>query len=220
MLDPAAARRAGARARPVRPRRHRQGCARLPPTWRRPRSRRSPMPRRSGASPRSPKPTCSTANIGRWNWPSSAQRARPAARRPGRRHHRRRRRHRRCDRRSLRHSRRGSGAARYRCCALRKRRRTAIGGSAIALACDVTDAALRARRLRRGDGDLRRRRYRCVQRRRRLAGQDRRGRRSHFAAKLRAEFLRPPASRAGRRAASCWRRAPAAACCSTCRSRR
>ena len=43
-----------------------------PPTSRRPRSRPSPTPRRSAASSRSRKPTCSTWNTGRSNRPSSA----------------------------------------------------------------------------------------------------------------------------------------------------
>jgi rhamnose utilization protein RhaD (predicted bifunctional aldolase and dehydrogenase) len=43
----------------------------MPPTLRKPRSKASPAPKRSDASPRFPKPTCSIANIGRSNWPSS-----------------------------------------------------------------------------------------------------------------------------------------------------
>ena len=42
-----------------------------PPTSPRRRSRASPAPKRSDASRRSRKPTCSIASIGRWNWPSS-----------------------------------------------------------------------------------------------------------------------------------------------------
>ena len=42
----------------------------------------------------------------------------------------------------------------------------------------------------------------------------------YLRAELRTEFLRPPDGRAKRRRASCGRREPAAACCSTCRSRR
>ena len=72
----AAARRAGAGARPVRARPHRQGRRASPPTSPRPRSKASPMPKRSAASSRSAKPTCSTANTGRWSRPSSA-RAKP-----------------------------------------------------------------------------------------------------------------------------------------------
>ena len=67
---------------------------------------------------------------------------------------------------------------------------------------------------------VRRRRHRRVERRRGLAGPHRRGRRSDAAQELRAEFLRPPARRAGRGEDHAGSRAPAAACCSTSRSRR
>ena len=50
----------------------------------------------------------------------------------------------------------------------------AIGGAALALSCDVTDDAIRARGFRQGGGDIRRRRHRGVECRRRLAGPHRR----------------------------------------------
>ncbi len=74
----------------------------------------------------------------------------------------------------------------------------AIGGTALGVRCDVTDAALGARGLRQGGRDLRRRRHRGLQCRRRLAGPHRRGRRGDAAQELRAQFLRPPAGGAGR----------------------
>ena len=64
--------------------------------------------------------------------------------------------------------------------------------------CDVTNDTV-ARRVRPGRQRLRRRRHRRLQRRRGLAGPHRRGRRRDLAQKLRAQFLRPPARRAGRR---------------------
>ena len=67
---------------------------------------------------------------------------------------------------------------------------------------------------------LRRRRHRRVERRRGVAGPHRRGRRGDPAQELRAQFLRPPARRAGGgedHAGAGHRRLPA---CSTCRSRR
>ena len=57
---------------------------------------------------------------------------------------------------------------------------------------------LGARGVRQGGRGVRRRRHRGLQRRRRLAGPHRRGRRGDAAAKLRAQFLRPPARRAER----------------------
>ena len=54
------------------------------------------------------------------------------------------------------------------------------------------------RGVRPGRRGLRRRRHRGVERGRGVAGPHRRGRRSGAARKLRAEFLRPPARRAGR----------------------
>ena len=87
-------------------------------------------------------------------------------------------------------------APRWRCSTSTRRRprqgAQAIGGTALAIGCDVTDAASRARRLRPGRRDLRRRRHRGVERRRGLAGPHRRGRRSRAAPELRAEFLCPP----------------------------
>ena len=68
-----AARRAGAGLGAVRAGREQARRHASPPTSRKPRSQASPMRRRSGASPRFRKPTCSTANIGRWNWPSWAR---------------------------------------------------------------------------------------------------------------------------------------------------
>ena len=75
----------------------------------------------------------------------------------------------------------------------------AIGGAALGIRCDVTDAASVRACLRAGRRRVRRRRYRGVECRRRLAGPDRRGRRSRAARKFRAEFLWAPARRAGRR---------------------
>ena len=60
--------------------------------------------------------------------------------------------------------------------------------------------SLGARGLRQGGGDLRRRRHRRVERGRGLAGPHRRGRRGRAAQELRAQFLRPPARGADRRA--------------------
>ena len=103
-----------------------------------------------------------------------------AARRPGRRHHRRRRRHRRGHRRAFAEAgaevalldhrcRRGAGKS------ASDRRR---GASRLPA---TSPMRLGARRLRRGGRRLRRRRYRRVECRRRLAGQDRRGRRGDLA---------------------------------------
>ena len=75
----AAARRAGAGARPVRPRPQQEGRRASPPTSPRPRSRPSPTRRRSAASSRSRKPTCSTWNTGRSSRPSSAAAEKPLA---------------------------------------------------------------------------------------------------------------------------------------------
>ena len=91
---------------------------------------------------RSPKPTCSIANIGRWNWPSSgARKDLPLAGQVAV-DHRRRRRHRRRHGPRLRRSRRRSGAARSSTpkAAQRESGKT-IGGAAHGAACDVTDAA-------------------------------------------------------------------------------
>ena len=75
----------------------------------------------------------------------------------------------------------------------------AIGSTALAVQCDVTDAAsVQAAFDQRRDA-LRRRRYRRLQCRRGVAGPHRRSGRRDFAQKLRAEFLRPSARRAGRR---------------------
>ena len=83
---------------------------------------------------------------------------------------------------------------------------TAVQAKAKTIGGDRARAALRrdrrrlgARRLRPGGGDLRRRRHRGVERRRGLAGPHRRGRRGGAAQELRAQFLRPPARRAGGR---------------------
>ena len=79
---------------------------------------------------------------------------------------------------------------------------------------------LGAEGLRQSGGAFRRRGHRGVECRRRLAGPHRRSLRRDFAQELRAEFLRASARGAGRDAASCWRKAPAGVCCSTCRNRR
>ena len=60
----------------------------------------------------------------------------------------------------------------------------AIGGAALGIRCDVTDAASVRRGFRAGRRRLRRGRYRGVECRRRLAGPDRRGRRSRAAREL------------------------------------
>ena len=137
------------------------------------------------------------ANIGRSSRPSSAA-AKEAARRPGRGHHRRRRRDRRRDREGLRGGRRRGRAARCRRRPRRRTRRKAIGGAALAVHCDVTDAASVRAAFDQVVGDLRRRRHRGVECRRGLAGPHRRGRRGDAAQELRTEFLRPPARGAGR----------------------
>ena len=154
-----------------------------PPTLRKPRSKASAMPRRSGASRRSAKPTCSISNTGRWNWPSSARAkpcrskarsrsspapAAPSARPPPR---------------FSRQAGARSGAARYRRQgrAMKKPRRSAAGAIAIHMRCHQRDFG--ARRLRSSGRRFRRRRYRDLECRRRLAGQDRRGRRGHACAR-------------------------------------
>ena len=73
-----------------------------------------------------------------------------------------------------------------------------IGGAALAIAMRRHRRRLGTRGLRAHGGRFRRRRYRHLQCRRRLAGQDRRGRRGHAAQELRIEFLRAPEGRAGR----------------------
>ncbi len=60
----------------------------------------------------------------------------------------------------------------------------AIGGAALAVRCDVTDAASVSAAFDKDRRDLRRRRHRGVERRRRLAGPHRRGRRSDAAPEL------------------------------------
>ena len=168
-----------------------------PPISPKPRSRPSPTPRPSAASSRSPRPTCSTPSIGRSSRPSSARSrtcrwparspssparpARSAQPPPGIRRGRRR----------GRAARRGS-----RCCG-RDRPRRSVRTPGVHVRrhqCDTVRAAFDQVVER-----LRRRRHRRVERRRRLAGPHRRGRRGDFAQKLRAQFLRPPARRAGRR---------------------
>ncbi len=67
------ARDPGSGSRPVRARPLARRTRRSPPISRRPRSMPSPPPRRSAASRRSARQTCSIANIGRWNRPSSAR---------------------------------------------------------------------------------------------------------------------------------------------------
>ena len=189
--------RAGAGTRPVRARAQQKDAA-SPPISQRPRSRASPMPRRSGVSARFPRPTCSTSEYWSLEQAKLGQ-AQSAARRPGRRRHRRGRRDRRRDRQGVRRGRRRSRAARYRS---RGRGRKAAGASAataLAVPCDVTDAASVQRGVRPGRARIRRRRHRRVERRRGMAGPHRRSRRSDVAQELRAEFLRPPARRAGRR---------------------
>ena len=74
----------------------------------------------------------------------------------------------------------------------------AIGGSAIAVSMRRDRCRLGARCFHPGRRRVRRRRYRDLQRRRRLAGPHRRGRRSDFAQEFRIEFLRPPKSSASR----------------------
>ena len=176
--------------------RSQEGRRASPPTSRNAPSRPSPTPRRSAASNRSPKPTCSTWNTGRSSRPSSAQRrkgrsparsrssparAAPSARRPRKPSQR-----------------AGAEVALLDLDeAAARNEAKAIGGTALAVNCDVTDAASVRRRLRQGGRDLRRRRHRGVERGRRLAGPHRRGRRGDAAQELRAEFLRPPARRAG-----------------------
>ena len=148
-------------------------------------------------SNRSAKPTCSTANTGRWSAPSSAARSElPLA---------------------------GqiavvTGAGGTIGAATAKA--FAGAGAEVAL-LDVDDSrrnrksqghrqqrargdlrrhrrGVGARGVRQGRRGIRRRRYRSLQRRRGLAGPHRRGRRGGAAAKLRAQFLRPPARRAER----------------------
>ena len=197
MHDPAAARRAGAGPRPVRTGRERE---RRPHRRRHRASRGRRHHRRRGDRTLHldlAKPTCSTANIGRWNWPSSARaricrsparsRSSPApaapsappppapSRRP---------------------------APKWRCSismpSAAREKAAAIGGSALAVPCDVTDAASVRDAFDAGRRRVRRRRYRDFQCRRRLAGQDRRGRRGDFAPELRIEFLRASEGGAGR----------------------
>ena len=133
--------------------------------------------------------------------------------------HRRRRRDRRCDGKGVRRGRRRGRAARHRSKRPRRerqgdRRRCARDRMRRHRRASVHDA------LRQGRPRIRRRRHPGLERRRGLAGPHRRSRRGDAAQKLRAEFLRPSARRAGRREDHAGSRAPAAACCSTCRSRR
>ena len=145
----AAARRAGAGPRPVRARPLARRTRASPPTSPKPRSRPSPMPRRSGASSRSPKPTCSTWNTGRSNRQSSARR--PRSRSPAR--------SRRSPARaapSARRPRRAFAAAGAEVALLdvneaaATEKAKAIGGAALRMRCDVTDAASVQRGVRQG----------------------------------------------------------------------
>ena len=81
--------------------------------------------------------------------------------------------------------------------ARRRRGAKALGGAALAVQCDVTDAASVRAAFDRVVRGIRRRRYRGVECGRGLAGPDRRGRRGGSARELRAELLRPPAGGAG-----------------------
>ena len=135
------------------------------------------------------KPTCSTANIGRSNRPSSARarssrsparsRSSPAPAAP-----------------SARRPRRAFAAAGAEVALLDRRCRSRAGTGQGDRRQRHRDrmrrdrCGLGARRLRSGGRRLRRRRYRGVECRRRLAGPDRRGRRGDLARELRAEFLR------------------------------
>ena len=144
----AAARRAGAGARPVRARAHARRMRRSPPISPRPRSNASPTPKRSAASSRSPRTTCSTSNTGRSSRPSSARpRPLPLAGQVAVDHRRRRRDRRRDGARRL-----PRPAPRSRCwtsiCAAAKATAKAIGGAALAVHCDVTDTASVQRGLR------------------------------------------------------------------------
>ena len=91
------------------------------------------------------------------------------------RHHRRRRHHRRArpPRPSRRRERRSPCSISTR--ARPRREAKNLGGAALAVTCDVTDAASVSRGLRAGGGGIRRRRYRGVERGRGLARPDRRG---------------------------------------------
>ena len=197
-----------------------RGRARSPPTSPRPPSPSSPTPRRSASSSRSASSTCSSANTGRSEQAKLGAGDGAAA---GRRRSP-----------SSPAAAAAIGAATARAfaaagaevgAARRRRGRgagkaQAIGGSALAVACDVTDAASVRARLRPGGGGLRRRRHRRVERRRRLAGPHRRGRRGGAARRASSSISTATSAWRRTRCASCWRRAPAAACCSTCPSRR
>ena len=193
-----AARGAGARRRPVRARPQQEGRGNSPPTWRKQRSPPSPMPKPSAASSRCRRPTCSMSNTGRWSRRSSAAprscrwRARsPSSPAPPAR--------------SASPPRRPSPrpAPKWRCSivdeAAAQAKAKAIGGAALGIRCDVTDAASVKDAFAAVAVGLRRRRHRGLQCRRRLAGPDRRGRRGRAAREFRTEFLRPSARGAGRR---------------------
>ena len=157
-----------------------------------------------------PRPTCSMSNTGRWSRPSSAAPKRcrwpgrsPSSPAPPA--------HRCCHRKSVRRGGRGSGAAR------RRRGRGAGKGKGdrrhgARASLRRHRCRLRQGRLREGGRSLRRRRYRGVECRRRLAGPDRRGRRGACCARVSSSISWPSERGAGRRARSCARRAPAAAC--------
>ena len=98
------------------------------------------------------------------------------------------------------------------------RRRSAARRSACR--CDVTDPGSVRAAFAQGRGGVRRRRYRGVERGRRLAGPHRRGRRGGAAARASSSISTAISASPRRRCGSCWRRAPAAACCSTPPSRR
>ena len=174
----------------------------------------SPAPKRSAASSRSPRPTCSTANIGRWNRAKLGARKEPPL----------------AGQIAVVTGAAGAiGAATAKAfaaagaevalldlnLAAAREKAEAISATALAVQCDVTDAGFRARGVRSGGCSLRRRRYPGLQCRRGLARPHRRSRRRNFAQKLRAEFLRPAASGAGRDQNHAGAEKPADACSST-----
>ncbi len=186
-----------------------------PPISPRPRSHASPTPRRSAASSRSPRTTCSTSNIGRSEQAKLGQEPESCRWRVRSQRHRRGRRDRRRDRQGLCGGRRRGRAARCRSGGGRSKAAADRRQAALAVACDVTNAASVRAAFDQVVRGVRRRRHRRVERRRGVAGPHRRGRRSDVAQELRAEFLRPPARRAGRgedHAGAGHRRLPAVQC--------
>ena len=152
-------------------------------------ARRCSTPKRSAASSRCPRATCSTWNIGRSSRRSSKAPGK-APGRPGRGGDRRRRRA------SARRRRRPSRARAPHVAILdidgeAAAGRQAIGVKRSALACDVTEPAQVERGLRRSRRDLRRRRHPGLQCRRRMARHDRRRVGRGAAPELRDQFLRP-----------------------------